>query len=223
MVVGLGNPGQKYVGTRHNVGYDVIAELAKRYDVGRTKNKFKGEIAETIINNEKTVLICPLTFMNLSGRCVRAFVDFYKLNLDDLLIICDDFSLALGRIRLRPNGSAGGQNGLNDIINRLGSRDFGRLRLGIGNPPPQWDVSNYVLGKFDAEDRDTMDLAVGRSAKATEVWIAKGIQAAMNQFNADPNKPAKPKKQQINDETKAADVKEDLNSEADKTKSDSDR
>lgn len=193
MVVGLGNPGQKYNGTRHNVGFEVIAELAKRYDVGRPKSKFNGEFAETIIQNEKTVLVCPLTFMNLSGQCIRAAVDFYKLDLDNLLVVCDDFNLDLGRIRLRPNGSAGGQNGLNDTINRLGSRDFGRLRLGIGKPPPQWDVSNYVLGKFDAENRTEIDRAVLRSANATEVWIAEGMQAAMNQFNADPNKPSKNK------------------------------
>ena len=146
MIVGLGNPGQKYVGSRHNVGFDVIAELANRYEVGRPKAKFNGEFAETIIKQEKVVLVCPLTFMNLSGQCVRAAVDFFKLDLDDLLIICDDFNLALGRIRIRPSGSAGGQNGLDDIVNRLGSRQIARLRLGIGNPPPEWEVANYVLG-----------------------------------------------------------------------------
>ena len=145
MVVGLGNPGQKYNGTRHNVGFDVIAELARRFDVGRPKSKFNGEIAETRIQDEKTILICPLTFMNLSGQTVRAAVDFYKLELADLLVICDDFNLALGRIRLKARGSAGGQNGLDDIIQRLGSKDFSRLRLGIGQPPPNWEVSNLSL------------------------------------------------------------------------------
>ena len=199
MVVGLGNPGQKYNGTRHNVGFDVIAELAKRYDVGRPKSKFNGEFAETIINNQKTVLVCPLTFMNLSGQCIRAAVDFYKLELDNLLIVCDDFNLALGRIRMRPNGSAGGQNGLNDTINRLSSREFGRLRLGIGQPPPQWDVSNYVLGKFDSNDRTEVDKMIVRAANATEVWVADGMSTAMNKFNADPNQPKK-KKQTKSDE-----------------------
>ena len=213
MVVGLGNPGQKYTGTRHNVGYEVIAELGRRFDVGRPKNKFNGEYAEIILNNEKTVLICPLTFMNLSGQCVRAFVDFYKLELDNLLIICDDFNLALGRIRLRPSGSAGGQNGLNDIINRLGTRDFGRLRLGIGTPPPNWDVSNYVLGKFGGEDREEMDKAVIRCAKAAEVWAAEGMPAAMNQFNADPNRPVKPKKQKPEEESESDENSDSENNE----------
>lgn len=194
MVVGLGNPGQKYNGTRHNVGFDVIAELARRYDVGRPKSKFNGEFAETIIQNEKTVLVCPLTFMNLSGQCVRAAVDFYKLELDDLLIICDDFNLALGRIRLRPSGSAGGQNGLNDTIERLGSQKFGRLRLGIGQPPPKWEVSNYVLGKFDPDDRVEIDKAIVRSADAAEAWVSGGMPLAMNRFNADPNQPKKQNK-----------------------------
>ncbi len=194
MVVGLGNPGQKYKGTRHNVGFEVIGELAARYGLGRRKSKFNGEIVETTIHNQKTVLICPLTFMNLSGQCIRAAVDFYKLELNELLVICDDFNLALGRIRLRPGGSAGGQNGLNDTINRLGSQKFGRLRLGIGQPPPQWDVSNYVLGKFGEEDRAEIDRAVKRCADAAEVWVAEGMQTAMNRFNADPGKPKKEKK-----------------------------
>lgn len=184
MVVGLGNPGPKYVGSRHNVGFEVIAELARRHLIGRAKSKFNGEIAETIIRDEKTVLVCPLTFMNLSGQCVRAAVDFYKLELDDLLIICDDFNLALGRIRLRPSGSAGGQNGLNDIIQRLGSGNFGRLRLGIGQPPPEYDAANYVIGRFDKSDRILIDPAIIRSADAAEVWIGGGMQLAMNRFNA---------------------------------------
>lgn len=188
MVVGLGNPGQKYIGSRHNVGFDVIAELARRYDIGRPKAKFNGEIAETIIRDEKTIIVCPLTFMNLSGQCVRAAVDFYKLELDELLIICDDFNLALGRIRLRPSGSAGGQNGLEDIIQRLGSGNFGRLRLGIGQPPAEWDAANYVIGRFDETDRVLIDQAIVRSADAAEVWVGSGMQQAMNRFNADHSK-----------------------------------
>ncbi len=188
LVVGLGNPGRKYAGTRHNVGFDVIGELARRYQAGRPKAKFSGEVAETIIQNRKTILICPLTYMNLSGRCVRAAVDFYKLELDDLLIICDDFNLPVGRIRLRPKGSDGGQNGLSDVIRQLGSQDFGRLRLGIGRPPAGWDVPSYVTGKFSDHDREVMELAIPRAADATEVWLVDGMQQAMSQFNADPEK-----------------------------------
>ena len=213
MVVGLGNPGQKYVGTRHNVGFDVIAELGRRFDVGRPKSKFNGEFAETIIKNEKTVLVCPLTFMNLSGQCIRAAIDFYKLELENLLVICDDFNLALGRIRMRPSGSAGGQNGLDDTIRKLGTQAFGRLRLGIGKPPPRWDVANYVLGKFEPDDRVVIENAVARCADATELWISGGMQMAMNRFNADPNRPEKQKNKQADPESQNGEKSNDDNNE----------
>ncbi|MCH2178451.1 MAG: aminoacyl-tRNA hydrolase [Mariniblastus sp.] len=191
LVVGLGNPGQKYNGTRHNVGFELISQLGLKYGVGRPKSKFNAELIETTINNKKTILASPLTFMNLSGQTVQEAVSFYKLELDDLLIVCDDFNLDVGRLRFRPSGSAGGQNGLNDIIRRLGSKAFGRLRIGVGKPPPEWNVSNYVLGRFDEEDRQTMNQSIQRSVKAVEHWIENGMQSAMNQFNADPNQPAK--------------------------------
>lgn len=194
LVVGLGNPGTKYQGTRHNVGFDVLACLAKRCDIGRPKAKFNAEVAETILRNQKTILLSPLTFMNLSGQSVRAAVDFYKIPLTDMLVICDDINLDVARLRLRPNGSAGGQNGLKDIIKRLGSQEFDRLRVGVGRPPPRWDAADYVLGKFSAEDAAQIDRAVERAANAVEVWVENGIQTAMNQFNADPNKPKPVKK-----------------------------
>lgn len=195
IVVGLGNPGSKYEQTRHNVGFDVLRCIAQRYDVGRPKAKFNAEVAEIQIHNQKTVLISPLTFMNLSGQSVRAAIDFYKNELSDLLIICDDINLDVGRLRLKPSGSAGGQNGLKDIINRLGTNQFSRLRIGVGRVPPKWDASNFVLGKFEEEDRQLIDQAIKRSADAIEVWVQTGIQAAMNQFNADPKKPRKQKTQ----------------------------
>lgn len=194
LVVGLGNPGKKYQGTRHNVGFDVLACLAGRCAIGRPKAKFNAEVAETTIKNQKTILLSPLTFMNLSGQSVRAAVDFYKLPLTEVLVICDDINLEVARLRLRPTGSAGGQNGLKDIINRLGSQDFGRLRIGVGRPPPRWDAADFVLGKFSAEDAVEIERAVGRAADAVETWVENGIQSAMNQFNADPNK-RKPEKQ----------------------------
>ena len=129
--------------------------------------------------------------MNLSGQSVRAAVDFYKLPLTDILVICDDINLDAGRLRFRPGGSAGGQNGLKDIINRVASQDFGRLRVGVGRPPANWDVADYVLGKFSQEQAGEMEVSVARAADAVEVWIAEGIQPAMNKFNADPNKPKK--------------------------------
>ena len=196
LVVGLGNPGKKYHETRHNIGFEVLACLAQRYDVGRPKAKFNAEVAETIINNQKTILLSPLTFMNLSGQSVGAAVDFYKLPLTDILVICDDINLDAGRLRFRPGGSAGGQNGLKDIINRLGSQDFGRLRVGVGRPPANWDVADYVLGKFSSEQAGEMEVSVARDADAVEVWIADGIQRAMNHFNDDPNKPKKKQNKQ---------------------------
>ena len=194
IVVGLGNPGQKYKLTRHNVGFDVLTDIAQRYLVGAPKSKFNAEVAEALIKSEKTILISPLTFMNLSGRSVQAAVDFYKVPLEDVLIVCDDINLDVGRLRLKPGGSAGGQNGLKDIIQRLGSDQFPRLRLGVGKVPARWDTADYVLGKFDSNDRPLVDVGIKLAADAIEVWIESGLQTAMNRFNADPNKKPKPKK-----------------------------
>jgi PTH1 family peptidyl-tRNA hydrolase len=191
LVIGLGNPGRKYKGTRHNIGFDVIGFLAQRHNIGRPKSKFNAEIAEAIINNEKTVLLCPLTFMNLSGQSVRAAVDFYKLELTDLIVVCDDLALNVARLRLRPGGSAGGQKGLVDIIEKLGSLDFARLRVGIGQPPNGWDSADYVLGRYAKEEKPAIEEAMVRSADAIEHWISAGIESAMNKFNPDTNK--KPK------------------------------
>ena len=209
LVVGLGNPGKKYQGTRHNIGFDVLACLAERCAIGRPKAKFNAEVAETTIKNQKTILLSPLTYMNLSGQSVRAAVDFYKLPLTEVLVICDDINLEVARLRLRPTGSAGGQNGLNDIIKRLGTQQFGRLRIGVGRPPPRWDAADFVLGKFSADDTVEIDRAIGRAADAVETWVEHGMQSAMNQFNADPNKKKPEKKKTVesklddsNDETK---------------------
>jgi PTH1 family peptidyl-tRNA hydrolase len=184
IVVGLGNPGREYDGTRHNVGFEVLALIARRFNAGRPRAKFKAEVVELSIKNQKTILLSPLTFMNLSGQSVRAAVDFYKLPLNDVLVICDDINLDVARLRFRPSGSAGGQNGLKNIIQQLGSQDFGRLRVGVGKTPPNWNASDFVLGKFGAEERSEMDLGISRAANAVEAWIEHGIEVAMNQFNA---------------------------------------
>jgi len=142
--------------------------------------------------HKKCLLISPLTYMNLSGKAVQAAVGFYKVSAqDDLMIICDDLNLAPGRIRVRARGSAGGQNGIKDIINRLGSPDFARLRVGIGKPPPRWDTADYVLGKFDSDERALIDEAIATSANAVEAWVNEGVQNVMNRFNADPAKAKK--------------------------------
>ena len=197
IVVGLGNPGREYDGTRHNVGFEVLALIARRFNAGRPRAKFKAEVVELSIKNQKTILLSPLTFMNLSGQSVRAAVDFYKLPLNDVLVICDDINLDVARLRFRPSGSAGGQNGLKNIIQQLGSQDFGRLRVGVGKTPPNWNAADFVLGKFGAEERSEMDLGISRAANAIEAWIEHGIEVAMNQFNAAPPQHKK-KKSELN-------------------------
>lgn len=199
IVVGLGNPGNQYKQTRHNVGFDVIAHLAQRYGVARPKAKFNAEVVELIVENEKTVLISPLTFMNLSGQSVRAAVDFYKIELSDLMIVCDDISLDVGRLRMRSSGSDGGQNGLKDIIQKLGTNAFPRLRVGVGKVPSGWDTSNFVLGKFDSDERIVVDRTVAKAGEAIEVWVRSGIQVAMNRFNT--NLPKQPKKRPLEAES----------------------
>ena len=193
LIVGLGNPGQKYRGTRHNVGYEVIAELASRWPPGRPKQKFNAELLEGSIANQKVMLVSPLTFMNLSGNSVQPLADFYKIDATEILVVCDDLNLDCGRLRLRPSGSAGGQNGLKDIIQRIGTQAFPRLRVGIGRPPAGWDAADYVLGKVDDEQRVVIDGCVRRAADACEAWVRDGVQLTMTKFNADPNAAKKEK------------------------------
>ncbi|MDP6445500.1 MAG: aminoacyl-tRNA hydrolase [Pirellulaceae bacterium] len=184
MIVGLGNPGRKYTETRHNVGFDVIAELARRHDGGTPKAKFQGEIVEAQISGEKVLLLGPLTYMNCSGNCVQPARDFYKLELEDLIVVCDDFNLELARLRFRVQGSAGGQKGLRDILRRLSSEAVPRLRIGIGPTPEGRDVAGFVLSKFTPDDRALMDQAIGKAADGLADWVAHGIEYCMNHYNA---------------------------------------
>lgn len=183
LVVGLGNPERKYEGTRHNIGFVVLATLAHRCGASRPKAGFQGEVVEAAIRGEKVLLLCPTTYMNRSGASVQAAVAFYKLPLEEMLVVCDDLNLPLGRIRIRPEGSTGGQKGLADIVRRLGSQEFPRLRVGIGQPPERWDAADYVLSKFTKEEQEEVDLAVQRAADAVTAWVVEGIQASMNQYN----------------------------------------
>ncbi len=189
LVVGLGNPGRKYAGTRHNVGFDVVAQLARRFNAPAPRTAFQAEVTEAAIQGERVLLAAPQTYMNLSGRSVRQIVEFYKLPLDQLLVVCDDLNLPPGRLRLRASGSAGGQKGLQNIIEHLGTEDFPRLRLGIGRPPPQIDAVDYVLMRFPADERELIAAAVEQAALAVEVWVRVGTSAAMNQVNAPPVDP----------------------------------
>lgn len=185
VVIGLGNPGRKYVGTRHNVGFAVVEELARRHAAGGVKSSFQAEVADASIAGEKVLLVCPQTFMNLSGTTAVQVRDFYKLNEPDLLIVCDDFALPLGRLRIRPQGSGGGQKGLADIIRRLGADNVPRLRIGVGPLPAGWDGADFVLGKFSKSEFPEMELAIVRAADAVELWVREGIAAAMNKYNAE--------------------------------------
>ncbi len=215
IVVGLGNPGTQYRETRHNVGFDVIDCLAKRMTFGqRAKEKFKANMHEAMIGTTKVVLLSPLTYMNLSGQTVRAAVDFFKLDLEDLIVVCDDLNLNPGRIRLRRKGSAGGQNGIKDIINRLGTNEFPRLRVGIGRPPGGWDTADYVLGKIDSDDKPFVEKSIQDAADAVEFWVKHGITDAMNRFNADPDgKPKQKKKKKVSEASVDGDVPDKLATE----------
>jgi PTH1 family peptidyl-tRNA hydrolase len=183
LIVGLGNPGDKYKGTRHNVGFEVIARLAARFGMPAPRHRFQGEVAEINIANQRTLLLSPLTYMNASGASVLAARDFYKIDNQDILVICDDFALPLGKLRLRAKGSSGGQKGLEDILRRLGTEDIPRLRIGIGIPPPGRDAAGYVLSRFTKEEIPVAELAANRAADAAVAWVEAGIAAAMNQFN----------------------------------------
>jgi len=183
LVVGLGNPGRRYEGTRHNLGYAVLAELARRYAAGRPQAKFQGEVLDTDFDGQRVLLLSPVTYMNLSGASVREAMDFYKLPPDDLLVVCDDLNLPAGKVRIRAQGSSGGQKGLEDIIRRLGTEEFPRLRIGIGVPPEGWVATNYVLAKFTKDELPQMEQSIRRAADAAVVWARQGIQTCMNQYN----------------------------------------
>lgn len=185
IVIGLGNPGRKYEGTRHNVGFVVIEELTRRHAAAAPKNNFQAEVSEASIGREKMLLVRPQTFMNVSGTTALAVRDFYKLTEPDLLVVCDDFALPLGRLRIRPQGSAGGQKGLADIINRLGTEDVPRLRMGVGPLPAGWDAADFVLGKFTKHEAAEAAIAAVRAADAVEHWVSEGLASAMNKYNAE--------------------------------------
>jgi len=183
LVVGLGNPGRKYEGTRHNVGFRVIAELARKYGQTKPKRDFQGEIIEAQLDSQKTLLLCPHTLMNLSGGSVLAARDFYRIGYEDLLIVSDDLNLPLGKLRVRANGSSGGQRGLEDIIRRLGTDQIPRLRIGIGSPPEGRDAADFVLGRFAKAELPEIEEAVWRSADAVVVWAREGLAVSMNRYN----------------------------------------
>jgi peptidyl-tRNA hydrolase, PTH1 family len=185
LVAGLGNPGSKYLGTRHNIGFDLVDRLAQGGSQATFINKFEGQQAEIEIDYRRVLLLKPQTFMNLSGRSVGQAVRFFKLPVTDLLVVCDDLSLPVGKLRLRPGGSDGGQKGLRDIAAQLGTDQFTRLRIGIGENAGV-DAADYVLSRFRSTERNAIDDALILASQAVVVWVTQGIDAAMNRFNGPP-------------------------------------
>ena len=188
LIAGLGNPGRRYAGTRHNLGYAVVEELARRWDVdvSRYEARFEGQIGAAEVAGERIWLLMPTTYMNLSGRSVAAATRYYKIESVDLLVICDDLDLPVGRIRVRGSGSAGGQKGLLDILRHLSTDEVPRLRIGIGSVHKSATVE-YVLSRFDADEQVMAAQAVGTAADAAECWVGRGVGAAMNEFNRKPS------------------------------------
>jgi len=183
LIVGLGNPGKQYEGTRHNVGFAVIDVLAKRWRIDLTTEKFHAWHGTGDVRGERVALMKPTTFMNRSGQAVQAAGRFYKLEVADLLVISDDLALPPGRLRMRANGSSGGHNGLEDVGQRLGGFDWCRLRLGIGEAVGSG--AGYVLGRFSADDESLMDIVYQRAADAVECWLENGAELTMTRFNGD--------------------------------------
>lgn len=182
LVVGLGNPGSKYEGTRHNIGFDAVERLALGGHGASWAKKFDGLLAEAEIAFRKVLLLKPETFMNLSGRSVAQAARFYKIDLNDILILCDDLNLPLGKLRLRAGGSDGGQKGLRDISAHLGTDRYARLRVGIGDRGPI-DASDFVLSRFRPVERPIVEEGLIEASQAVAVWISLGLDAAMNRFN----------------------------------------
>ena len=184
MLVCLGNPGDQYDNTRHNVGFMVADQLGERYHLPIQKLKFKALTNVFTISGEKVLVMKPVTYMNLSGEAVRPAADFYKIPPEHIIVISDDTALDVGKLRIRKSGSAGGHNGLKSIIQHLGTDQFPRIRVGVGKKPhPDYDLADWVLGKFQGEDRKAIAAAVERCADAVECYIKEGPDRAMNKFN----------------------------------------
>jgi peptidyl-tRNA hydrolase, PTH1 family len=189
LIVGLGNPGSKYDRTRHNIGFDCLNRLHASMGSPSLQAKFEGQFAKGRIGQRDVCLVWPLTFMNCSGRCVSQFARFYKVELENILVICDDLSLPLGKLRIRKSGSSGGQKGLKDIIQSLGTQDVTRLRIGIDPTPAHWDTADYVLSKFSASERAIVDEGLFRANEAIAIWLKEGVDSAMNIFNRESKPP----------------------------------
>jgi len=187
LVVGMGNPGKRYEGTRHNVGFDVVDLLARRVQAPPAKEKFHSLVTDAVVAGDKLVMLLPQTYVNESGRAVRSAVDWFGLALDDLIVVCDDFNLPLGKLRIRSGGSGGGHNGLTSIGHSLASDGFPRLRIGIGEVPccgqDRMDPADFVLSRFLPKELDEIHETCQRAVDAIETWMREGIETTMNFFN----------------------------------------
>ena len=195
IIAGLGNPGREYEGTRHNAGFVVLDKLAAKENIPVLEKRHKAVIGKGVIAGRKCILAKPQTYMNLSGESIREMINFYKADeRAELIVISDDVTLEPGQIRIRKKGSAGGHNGLKSIIANLGHDSFIRVKIGVGEKPAGWDLADYVLGRFSAKDRETLDQAADRGADAVRMIIAEGADAAMNRYNASVKEGGAPKK-----------------------------
>lgn len=184
IIAGLGNPGRKYENTRHNIGFMVIDEIAAKHRISVSEKKHKALIGKGIIGGEKVILVKPQTFMNLSGESIREIIDYYKIEeKTELIVISDDISMDTGAVRIRKKGSAGGHNGLKNIILHLGHDEFQRIKIGVGEKRAGYDLADYVLGNFDKEESELIAESIKSAAEAVEVMMTDGADAAMNRFN----------------------------------------
>lgn len=183
LIVGLGNPENEYSNTRHNMGFDTINKLAKKNNIEINKSKFKGLYGTGIIQDKKVILLKPQTYMNLSGESVREVIDFYHINSEKIIIIYDDIDTEKGNIRIRKKGGPGSHNGMKSIVENIQTTNFGRIRVGIGQPEYKNDMINYVIGKVSEEEQKTLQEGVNKAAEAIEEILKSGIDIAMNKFN----------------------------------------
>lgn len=184
LIVGLGNPGRQYEATRHNMGFDTIDYLIEEHRVPQGGVKFNAMYGKAVIGGEKVILMKPLSFMNLSGGPVREMANYFKIDSEtELIVVYDDIDLEPGQLRIRKQGSAGGHNGIKDIIRQMGTEKFLRVKVGVGAKPKGWDLADHVLGRFSDSDRKLVDEAIEKAGKAVEIMIADGVDAAMNIYN----------------------------------------
>lgn len=184
LIVGLGNPGRKYEGTRHNMGFDVVDYLIEKYNIPQGGVKFNAMYGKGIIGGQRVILAKPLSFMNLSGGPVGDLVNYFKVDPEtEMIVIYDDIDLEPGQLRIRVKGSAGGHNGIKDIIKRLGTDKFLRIKVGVGAKPKDWDLADHVLGHFTQDDRKIVDEAIQKAGDAVDKMLSQGVEAAMNEYN----------------------------------------